>query len=346
MKCGLWYFCGLVKRFLVIQTAFLGDVVLATALVEGLRARYPDAVIDFLLRKGNEALLANNPHVRNIYVWDKKKGKLRNLWRIARNVRAASYDRVINAHRGVTTGFVTWMSGAREKSGFAKNPFSWSYTYKAEHRFSAPEDRQYTHETERNHQLITDLTGGSPARPRLYPSPADRERIIPYASVPYICIAPSSVWATKRFPPEKWAALIKALPADYHIHLLGGPEDWGSAEHLAALCRRPGITNLSGTLSIMQSAALMQGAAMNYTNDSGPMHFASAMNAPVTAIYCSTHPCFGFGPLSDSSRVVQVEDLYCKPCGLHGYPACPQGHFRCALDIPINDLLWWITPTI
>src|SRR5690606_18059010 len=102
--------------------------------------------------------------------------------------------------------------------------------------------------------------------------------------------------------------------------------------------------NLSGELSIMQSAALMSGAAMNYTNDSGPMHFASAMDAPVTAVYCSTHPCFGFGPLSGNCRVVQVEDLYCKPCGLHGYPACPQGHFRCAHDININELLWWISP--
>jgi heptosyltransferase-2 len=56
----------------------------------------------------------------------------------------------------------------------------------------------------------------------------------------------------------------------------------------------------------------------------------------VTAIFCSTVPYFGFGPLSDFSRVVETpEKLDCRPCGLHGYKACPQGHFKCAHTIPV-----------
>jgi heptosyltransferase-2 len=70
------------------------------------------------------------------------------------------------------------------------------------------------------------------------------------------------------------------------------------------------------------------------------MHFASAVNAPVAAIYCSTLPSFGFGPLSDKRFVIEIEEkLYCRPCGLHGHKACPQGHFRCALDIRDEQLL-------
>jgi heptosyltransferase-2 len=340
----LQYFCASVQRFLIIQTAFLGDVVLATALIEKLSAHYPDAAIDFALRKGNENLLANNPKIRTIYIWDKKRHKLKNLWHLARSVRKVGYDAVINAHRGATTGFITLLSGARERRGFAPNPLSWCYTHKYDHRFSKPGDGSFIHETARNQALIASLTDASPARPRLYPAAADFDRVSEYTQAPYICIAPSSVWATKRFPSERWAELIRRLPANYRIFLLGGPEDKAAAEDLITLSGHPALVNLSGALTIMQSAALMSGAAMNYTNDSGPMHFASAMNAPVTAVYCSTHPCFGFGPLSDKRRVVQVEDLYCKPCGLHGYPACPQGHFRCAGEININDLLWWITP--
>jgi len=84
----------------------------------------------------------------------------------------------------------------------------------------------------------------------------------------------------------------------------------------------------------------MRNAMMNYVNDSAPMHFASAMNAPVTAVYCSTFPEFGFGPLSDIRHIVQIEEpLYCRPCGLHGYAACPQKHFRCALDIRTEQLV-------
>jgi heptosyltransferase-2 len=74
----------------------------------------------------------------------------------------------------------------------------------------------------------------------------------------------------------------------------------------------------------------MRDAAMNFVNDSAPMHFSSAMNAPTTAFYCSTIPEFGFGPLSDRSRIVESnEDLACRPCGLHGKKSCPLGHFKC-----------------
>jgi len=99
------------------------------------------------------------------------------------------------------------------------------------------------------------------------------------------------------------------------------------------------IINLSGKLSFLESAALMQGAVMNFVNDSAPMHMASAMNAPVTAVYCSTVPSFGFGPLSDKSFVVEtLEKLSCRPCGLHGYKDCPQGHFKCAYSIANKKL--------
>jgi heptosyltransferase-2 len=83
----------------------------------------------------------------------------------------------------------------------------------------------------------------------------------------------------------------------------------------------------------------MKGAKMNYVNDSAPLHIASAMNAPVTAIFCSTVPEFGFGPLSDRSRVVEIqEDLYCRPCSVHGLNECPEQHFKCALRIPVSAL--------
>lgn len=337
------YICPPVQRFLIIQTAFIGDVVLATALIEKLRQYYPEARIDFLLRKGNEHLLKGNPQISKLYVWDKKEDKLKNLWRIARQVRAEDYTHVINVHRHSTSGFVTLLSGAKEKRGFSKNPFSWCYTRKYEHRFSRPGEA-VIHETDRNQLLIADLTDAVPARPRLYPSAGDEAGVRMYQEVPYICIAPSSVWATKRFPTVRWAELIDKLPTNTRIYLLGGKEDGGIAEEVIALTARADVVSLTGKLSMIQSAVLMRGAVMNYANDSGPVHFASALNAPMTAVFCSTHACFGFGPLSDSSRLIELDDLYCKPCGLHGYPACPQKHFRCAMDIDINALLWWTSP--
>jgi heptosyltransferase-2 len=330
------------KRILIIQTAFIGDVVLATAVAEKLHTFYPNTKIDFLLRKGNEALLKNHPFLNNVLVWDKKQGKLRNLWAIAKKVRKEKYDLVVNIHRHATSGFITWFSGAKEKRGFDQNPFSWCYTKKVHHFFSKPTDQKYIHETERNQWLIDDLTDEQAAKPALYPTLDDFEKVVSYKNEPYICIAPSSVWFTKKYPEERWVELIKLLPERFTLYFLSGAEDRDVANRIMQHFPDRNMHNLGGQLSLMQSAALMKNAAMNYTNDSGPLHFASSVNAPSTAIFCSTHACFGFGPLSDVSKLVEVQNLSCKPCGIHGYNTCPKQHFLCAKDIETQSLLWWM----
>ncbi len=364
------YICC-VQKFLVIQTAFIGDVVLATALLEKLHAYFPDAQIDFLVRKGNEALLAGHPWLHSVLVWDKKQNKLKNLWTMGRRIRREHYDKVINVQRFAATGLLTVFSGAKETIGFDKNPFSRLFTRRIPHVISVAvragksgggsevpveADRvgEATHEIDRNQALISAFTDDQPARPRLYPTAEDTETVRPYKNTPYITISPASVWFTKQYPGNKWADFIRQVPGDYKIFLLGAPGDKPVAEWIMAAANdqtaapgqahdpagSPRIVDLTGALSFLQSAALMRDAVMNYVNDSAPMHFASAMNAPVTAVYCSTIPGFGFGPLSDERYIVEIaEPLNCRPCGLHGYKACPLKHFNCARKIHDEQLL-------
>lgn len=348
-----------VQKFLIIQTAFIGDVVLATALVEKLHAALPDAQIDFLVRKGNETLLTHHPFLHEVLVWNKQQHKLKNLRTLIRRIRRTKYDTVINVQRFTATGLLTAFSGAGQTIGFDKNPLSFLFTRKIPHVVSNPSGPAL-HEIDRNQLLIRELTGDSPGRPRLYPSKADFEKVEPYKGIPYITISPASVWFTKQYPAEKWAAFIRLLPPGYTVYLLGAPSDRPLCEKVISLAAgatqsenttpaagqpadeppERAIINLSGQLSFLQSAALMKDAAMNYVNDSAPMHFASAVNAPVTAVYCSTIPAFGFGPLSAESYIVEIkEPLDCRPCGLHGYRACPKGHFHCAWKIADNQLL-------
>lgn len=334
-------------KLLVIQTAFTGDVVLATAVIEKLHNYFPDAKIDFLLRKGNEGLLKNHPFINNVLIWNKKESKNINLLKIAMQVRKGRYTHVINLHRFGTSGLITFLSGAKYKAGFDKNPFSFCYTKKVPHVIAEPYSEHAIHEVQRNQLLIADLTDKDAAMPKLYPSAEDYVSIKGYQSAPYICIAPASVWFTKQFPVEKWIELINVLPAHYQVYLIGAPTDTITADAIISKSHNKNVSNLCGKLNFLQSAALMYGAEMNYANDSAPLHFASAMNAPVTAVYCSTVPAFGFGPLRENARVVEIKErLYCRPCGLHGHKACPEGHFRCALEITNEQLLWWTSKTI
>ena len=325
------------QKFLIIQTAFIGDVVLATPLIEKLRVFFPDAKIDFLLRKGNEQLLTGHPFIHEILVWDKKTAKLKHLLQMILRVRKNKYDKIINVQRFFATGLMTVCSGAGETIGFDKNPLSVLFTRKVKHEVGG---KKAAHETVRNLELIRVFTDASVFKPILYPTTADFASVAELVKSKFITISPASVWHTKQYPSDQWIAFINELPADLTVYLLGGPGDAGLCQIILETCNRSGLIVLSGKLSYLQSAALMSRAVMNYVNDSAPLHFASAMNAPVTAIYCSTIPEFGFGPLSDVSHIVEIEQpLYCRPCGLHGYAVCPQKHFNCAKQIKNMQLV-------
>ncbi len=338
------------QKFLIIQTAFIGDVVLATVLIEKLHASFPDAQIDFLLRKGNEGLLADHPYLNEVLIWVKKENKTKNLFKLINIIRSGKYDKVINVQRFFSTGLITALSNAKEKIGFDKNPLSFLFDVKVKHIVGTKE--QPVHEVERNLSLLKHFTNASPARMRLYPSEEDFEFVkretsnvnviihSPQPAARYICVAPSSVWFTKQYPIEKWTEFLKEVPSSINIYFLGASSDKNLCDDIIAALPGRSTKNLSGKLSFLQSAALMKNALMNYANDSAPLHIASAMNAPVTAVFCSTVTWFGYWPLSDVSFVVEkTEPLYCRPCTTHGKKECPEKHFKCALDINKQQLL-------
>lgn len=322
------------KKILVIQTAFIGDAILISSVLESLHRQFPEAYLALVVRKGNETIYENHPYVNRIYVFD-KKNKISSFFSLWKTIRKEKFDLILNFHRYFSSGLLAVLSGAAEVRGFKKNPLSFFYTKAFPHEY-----RQSWHEIDRNHQLIRDLTTERPFMPRIYPSSSDYEKIRVYLTGdPFITLSPASVWFTKQLPLSKWIDLIWRY--EHTIYLLGGPSDFTLCESLVTrFPNRKNIINLAGKLTILQSAALMKHAVMNYVNDSAPLHLASAVNAPVTVFYCSTVPSFGFYPLSDNSRIVQTEyDLSCRPCGLHGYRRCPMEHFLCGQTINVHKVM-------
>ncbi len=324
------------NRFLIIQTAFIGDVILATPVIEALHAAYPQASIDFLLRKGNEGLLEEHPFLSEVIIWDKKTGKYAQLRKVINHLRSKRYDVVINLQRFMTTGIITVFSGAKQTVGFSKNPMSAFFTKRYPHVIDT--SNAQVHEVDRNLSLISDLTHNKcRVNPKLYPSKAHFERVV--VNQPYVTISPTSVWFTKQFPMVNWVKVINAIDSETKVFLLGGGADKAACAEIKKLSKHPNIEVLAGQLAFLESAALMRNAQMNYVNDSAPMHLASAMDAPVTAVFCSTIPAFGFGPLSSNSKIAEThEKLDCRPCGLHGYRQCPKGHFKCS-NITVEAIL-------
>ncbi len=312
------------KNILIIQTAFIGDAILASSLVEKLHARFPQAAVSILVRKGNESIYEAHPFLKETLVWNKKEGKLKNLFKLLATIRRNNYDAVVNCHRYGSSGFLTAFSGARHTAGYKENPFSFLFNFTARHVIG-----DGRHEVARYNELVEDFTDKTVFNPKLYPSAKDKELVQTYQNGKYMCMAPASVWFTKQLPAEKWTELCNKTDASATIYLLGAPGDVELCNRIKQNSTHTNIEVLAGKLSLLQSCALMQNAEMNYVNDSAPLHLASSVNAPVTAFFCSTVPEFGFGPLSDNKTILQVTGLHCKPCGLHGYKTCPLGHFKC-----------------
>jgi heptosyltransferase-2 len=325
------------KTFLIIQTAFTGDAILATALIEKIASTIPGAEIDLVVRKGNEGLFTGHPYLRSLFVWDKRGGgKYRSLVDIIRKARANRYDICCNLQRYTTTAILALLSRARMVVGFSGSPLALWYTRSIARRMDAAAG--LTHEVDLYLRLLEGVVPDTGrVLPRLYPSREDVDSV--RRTGPYVTIAPASVWFTKQYPAGRWSEVIGRISRDLTVLLIGGPADREICENIRAGAPRDNVENMAGAHTFLQSAALMKHAVMNYVNDSAPLHIATAMGAPVTAVFCSTIPAFGFGPLGPNGRVVETDEpLGCRPCGIHGKRSCPEGHFRCA-DIAADRIV-------
>ena len=323
------------KKILVIQSAFIGDAILGTSVIEKLFQSFPESKIFYLVRKGNESLFSGHPFLEEVWTFDKKR-KINSLWYLFTKIRKEKFDVIVNLHRYASSNLLSLFSGAEMKCAFDVQPFSFFFYEKIKHGIGNGK-----HEIERNHSLIASWTDDKVAKPKLYPTEQDFLNVVAYKSQIYVCMAPASLWFTKQWPVEKWIELCRSI-RDKKIYLLGGPTDVSLNEAIVRESGNPLVKSLAGKLSFLESAALMKDAHMNFVNDSGPLHLASAVNAPTTAIFCSTVTNFGFTPLADISKVVQTTmNLPCRPCGLHGYKQCPQGHFTCGKSIPVENV--WST---
>lgn len=332
---------------LVIQTSFLGDVVLTTPLIAELAGRGPVHVV---ATRESAPLLAHNPDVSAVTVYD-KRGAARGVGGLAavatelvaareRAARDGATDAIAYLAQGsVRSAALARLAGFRTRIGFTTSAGRWLYTERVTYR----DDR---HHAERLWRLaIGDRNDVSPSpaqlRPRLYPGAAERDaadRLLGDGpnDAPVIALAPGSVWATKRWP--YFAELARVLAADGRILVIGGRDDASLAAEICAAAG-PGVVDATGRLSLLGSAELLRRCAVLVTNDSAPQHLASAMGTPTITVFGPTVPEFGFGPLAPRSATMGVNGLSCRPCDRHGPMRCPLKHWRCMRDLQVGVVL-------
>ncbi len=317
------------QKILIIQTAFIGDTILATSVAEELHNTFPKSDIYILVKKGHQDIFENHPFLK---VWTHDKtNKFKSLLYLIKKIRKEKFDVIVNLHRYFSSHLLTVLSNAPFK--FAYSSFLKKfYTHTVTHQF-----QRGVHEIHRYHAIIQPLTNSEKAYlPKIYPSQNLLENFS--SDKEYVCFFPGSVWATKQLPPDKWIELTKKIPDNFNIFLSGSKEDFNLCEYIKIKSQHPNVFNIAGIFSLLEVARITQQARRVFVNDSAPLHLVSALNIPVTSFFCSTVTDFGFYPLSDNSQVIEVENLDCRPCGIHGHKQCPKGHFRCGLEISLEKI--------
>jgi lipopolysaccharide heptosyltransferase II len=315
---------------LVIQTAFLGDVVLTTPLLTALADKF--GPVDVVVTPDAAVLLEGHPAVRDVIRYD-KKGRDRGisgLLRMGAELRRRQYARVYLPHRSWRSAALALLARVPERAGFADSPAAITYTTRVTR---APTG----HEVERLLALAGRRTRPAPpvslALTAEDEAAADRwlaERGIPPG---FTAIAPGSIWGTKRWP--YYPALAAALEGP--LVVVGASDDAALAGEVVAAA--PGRAwSGAGLLSLRASAALISRARVLVTNDSAPLHLATAVGTPLVAIFGPTTPEQGFGPRGSRSLALGHAGLGCRPCSAHGPQVCPLGHHRCMRELPVETV--------
>jgi heptosyltransferase-2 len=328
------------EKILIVQTAFLGDVILTTPLIKATKKIYPDSYLSFLLIPETKDVLANNPKLDEIIIYDKrdKEKGIADFFSLVKRIKSKSFDKALIPHRSLRSASLCFLSKIPKRIGFDTSAGSFLFTNKVKYQ-------KNQHEIERNLSLLNNFKDKKEYFPELFPSPDDFDKVETFlrdqnldTKEKIVGIAPGSVWATKRWLPERFAQVADLLTDELHtgIVLLGSKEDEELCFQISDLMKtKPVIA--AGKMSILQSAALISKCRVIISNDSAPVHMAVAMRTPVVEIYGSTVPQFGFAAYGKNDLIIE-KPLYCRPCGIHGKNKCPEKHFRCMKEITTQEV--------
>ncbi len=324
----------LLMKILIVQTGFLGDLVLSTGFFAETRRMYPAADIAVMTTPEARILAENHPAVNRAIVFDKRGAHsgVKGFMEMTRRLQAEQFDLAFSLHKSFRTALLLRAARIPLRYGFRESALPWLYTATVRRSHLA-------HEALRNLVLL-EAVGGKIRKmdSRLtlgIPREAEEsaERLLGSHSAPIVGLAPGSVWATKKWTPSGFAAVGDELTEmGYRLVLLGGPKDVDSGSAVEALLERP-VLNLIGKTDLITSAAVIGRLSLLITNDSAPLHIASALGVPVVAPFCATIPEFGFGPWKVRGETVGVSGLSCRPCGRHGGNSCPTGTHACQLKL-------------
>lgn len=332
-------------KILILRFGSLGDLILMSPLIRTLRDELPNSEIHVACKARYMDIFTENRYIDRVYMLH--AGGVLELCRLLMRLRGERYDTVIDAHNVI-----------RSRLLFHCLPAARKITLEKEHAkkllfIRGKLNRYGSVVSQRERYLSLAAALGLAVRERtteLSISAIADERVSELlvgagiAGKPIVAVAPGARWETKRWPVKYFIELIRELSTrGLGVVIIGGDAETTLGSELSGRC--PGAFDATGSLSILETGAMLKRCECLVTNDSAPLHIAEAVGTPVVALFGPTVREFGYYPHLPNSVAVEI-DLGCRPCSRNGARPCPLGTKECLVAIPpsrvlraVNDLV-------
>ena len=330
-------------KILVVGPSWVGDMCMAQSLFKLLKQSHPQADIDVLAPAWSQALLDRMPEVNTSIILPFGHGEFEFLARVrfGRSLRKAAYDWAIVLPNSWKSAVVPWAAGIKKRTGWL-----------GEGRYGLLNDWQKLEKASyplmiQRFAAVVDFKKGVLAKndipiPQLEPDVEQQKNLLTSLKLnlekPVLILCPGAEYgATKIWPANYYAEVAQHyLDQQWQVWLLGSPNDETTAQAIEQmLTPAADFKNLVGQTKLGDAVDLLACAQSVVANDSGLMHIAAALGQRTLAIYGSTSPAFT-PPLGDAVDILQVENLYCRPCFKR---ECAEKHLRCLRDITSDQVV-------
>lgn len=320
-------------KFLVIRLSSIGDVVLTTPVVRGLKQQVEGAEVHFVTKEKHASLLYGNPNIDKVHILQEKISPLLD------KLQQEKFDYVIDLHRNIRSGQIKRRLKVPSFTFDKLNIKKWMLV---NFKINQMPD---SHVVDRYMDVLSVFDVQNDSLGLDFYIPEEEE--YPANQLPggysggFVAIVIGGTYFTKRLPARKVAEICTKI--SYPVVLLGGNWEFETGEEIVKMVSG-NVVNFCGKLSIHQSASLIRQARVVLTNDTGLMHIAAAFKKKVLSFWGNTVAAFGMVPYlpHPSSLILQVDNLKCRPCSKLGYNKCPRKHFRCMNDLNTDIAADWV----
>lgn len=319
------------KHIALLNTAFLGDITLSLFLCRKIKDINPTCKLTFITTKAAANIISISNDVDDVIVFDKKDKhkKLKSVLHLADELNDLNIDCFISTHKSFRSGLFLYKLKCI-KICFNDASLSSFAQYRVPYRV-------HLHEAKRQLSLLLPFVEFHESDLDNYNFPNLKIITNSKESKPTICIAPGSVWKTKRWTTEGFSKVIDYFNEKYRICLIGSKNEIELASEIKSKAIKK-FENLVGEMSFDETFQLISNSVLLLSNDSAPTHFASVTNTKTLTIFGPTIPEFGFSPIAENSATLSL-NLPCSPCHHHGLNTCPLKHHNCMVNLKPEDVI-------